>query len=242
MSDRDQSTVVVEQSNPVQVYSPSLDETEFKEAIPRSLFISVRPIPAWKRTVDVLGCLTCSVFVIPALVALGLYIKCVSRGPVFFTQRRLGRGGKMFRICKLRTMKPREDSEASHRDYLRSIDRDAPVEKPDFDKRLIRGGKLIRALSLDELPQIWNVLRGEMSLVGPRPDVLLINDYGSDFELRRFEVLPGITGLWQVSGKNELSFEQMIELDVRYIDQLSLWQDLRILLKTFRVVFSKDNE
>lgn len=114
------------------------------------------------------------------------------------------------------------------------------LSKPNFAGQFIPGGKFFRSWSIDELPQLINVLRGEMSLVGPRPDVLAWYDY-DEWQLRRFETLPGLTGLWQVSGKNRLTFHRMIELDIQYVDSRSIGLDLWILLKTVRVLFSRDN-
>lgn len=206
-----------------------------------NLAIRQRRPPAWKRACDMVVGAGLLVFLTPVSVAIGLWIKCVSRGPVFFKQPRVGHGGRYFEILKFRTMHLDDNATTNHREYVRGLQQTNSLEKPSYESRLISGGSMLRRLSLDELPQIWNVLWGEMSLVGPRPDVLELADYESDWELRRFEVQPGITGLWQVSGKNSLSYEQMIELDVRYIDGMSLWLDAKILMKTFRVLVSQDN-
>jgi len=114
------------------------------------------------------------------------------------------------------------------------------IEKPNLAGRLIPGGKFLRSWSLDELPQLFNIIRGEMSLIGPRPDVLQWHDY-EEWQLKRFETLPGITGLWQVSGKNRLTFGQMIELDIEYVENQSLRLDFWIMLKTTRVLLFRDN-
>jgi lipopolysaccharide/colanic/teichoic acid biosynthesis glycosyltransferase len=137
---------------------------------------------------------------------------------------------------------PKVSRDASHREYVanRSLVNE-PLSKPDFKSELIRGGELIRKLSIDELPQIFNVLIGNMSLVGPRPDLLKLEDY-EHWQTRRFEVMPGMTGLWQVSGKNSLSFDQMIGLDIEYVDTMSLKQDLKIIARTFSVLLFEHNE
>ena len=118
---------------------------------------------------------------------------------------------------------------------------DGPILKPWYRNELIPGGRLLRKLSLDELPQLFNVLRGNMSLVGPRPDLLQLEDY-RPYQARRFEVMPGMTGLWQVSGKNSLSFDQMIALDLDYIDRMSVWMDLVILFRTIGFLINSRNE
>ena len=197
--------------------------------------------PTWKRLLDIVGSATLLVILSPLFLVLAIYIKLVSRGSVFFTQYRIGAGCNPFKIFKFRTMHQCVESEAKHREYVESLsDQDAPAMKPSYGKRLIPGAEFLRGHSIDELPQLLNVLFGTMSLVGPRPEVLEVAAYRPE-QLRRFEVLPGITGLWQVSGKNRLSFKRMIELDIEYIDRRSPAMDLSILVRTFRVVFHRDN-
>ena len=135
-----------------------------------------------------------------------------------------------------------ENRDDEHRKYVTDCaDASAPIRKPNHQSSLIPGGNLLRKLSIDELPQLLNVWQGTMSLVGPRPDVLLREDY-TDPQLRRFEVPPGMSGLWQVSGKNELTFDQMIDLDTQYIDRQSLALDLWIITKTVKVLVFERNE
>ncbi len=177
---------------------------------------------------------------LPLLVMIAIYIKWVSRGPVLFIQERIGAGARRFRMFKFRTMHEVQPSQ-THRAYIASlIHSDAPAHKPDYSSRLIRGGATLRGLSLDELPQLFNVLLGDMSLIGPRPEVLQLEDYEA-WQLRRFEVLPGISGLWQVSGKNRLTFDQMIRLDIQYVDELSLALDMKIAFKTLGVILHRSN-
>ena len=198
--------------------------------------------PRWKRSLDLVGSIVLLALLSPILIAIGLYIKLVSRGPIFYTQSRMGAGGEYFVIFKFRTMRQDGAAEQKHRDYVESLtDSDAAAEKPDYQDRLIVGGEFLRSHSLDELPQLFNVLIGNMSLVGPRPEVLHLEDY-PQWQLRRFEVLPGMTGLWQTSGKNRLSFTRMVELDIEYIDRRSLLLDLLLLWKTIAVVVFSDNE
>jgi lipopolysaccharide/colanic/teichoic acid biosynthesis glycosyltransferase len=162
----------------------------------------------------------------------------LSPGPIFFKQERVGFMGRRFRLFKFRTM--RVDAETSgHQSHLSSLmATNAPMQKLDAlgDARLIPGGWLIRAMGLDELPQIINVFRGEMSIVGPRPCIPYEFENYNAAQRRRFRSVPGLTGLWQVSGKNQTSFGRMIQLDVYYSAKKSLWLDLRILLMTLPAV------
>lgn len=192
---------------------------------------------------DVLGVLCLFPVLAPLLALVALYIRCVSRGPILFVQLRLGHGGKYFCIYKFRTLHTTPvGRDEEHRRYVSERASSAkPIEKPDLSSSLIPGGELLRRLSIDELPQLINVWNGTMSLVGPRPDVLLRQDYTSE-QLQRFEVLPGMTGLWQVSGKNSLTFEQMIDLDREYVQKQSTLFDLWILLRTLKVLLFERNE
>ncbi len=219
----------------VLVQPPPLPETQCR--------IVSRTTPGWKRGLDLCGVALATPLLAPGLLLVALYIKLVSPGPVLFIQPRVGWGGDDFLIYKFRTMHvPAVSRDGPHRDYLLSqAGLPHPNKKPDYGNALIPGGKWLRKLSIDELPQLLNVFQGNMSLVGPRPDLLQLADY-QPWQLRRFEVLPGMTGLWQVSGKNRLSFEQMIDLDIQYIETRSLWRDLRILARTVFVVLWNRNE
>ena len=215
------------------------DPPQVREAVQ----IARRKHPIWKRSLDLLGVIAITIVSAPLLAAVAVYIKLVSGGPILFVQSRVGYGGEDFSIFKFRTLKYSQQSrDTAHRDYVVSYsDNDSPVEKPDYDGDLIPGGNWLRRMSIDELPQLINVWLGNMSLVGPRPDVLKLEDYKS-WQLRRFEVLPGITGLWQVSGKNRLNFQQMIELDIEYVETRSLAVDLRIIARTFQLLLNGDNK
>jgi lipopolysaccharide/colanic/teichoic acid biosynthesis glycosyltransferase len=171
----------------------------------------------------------------PFLLFVGATIKFGSRGPVFFRQWRVGAGERRFNIWKFRTLRTDHD-DSRHQQYVASLrESGGPCAKPDQSKRLVWLGGFYRRHAIDELPQLINVLRGEMSLVGPRPDVLEASCY-TQTQRRRFEVAPGITGLWQVSGKNRLTFEQMVEKDIYYVNHRSPWLDGWILLKTIPVL------
>jgi len=192
-------------------------------------------MPVWKRAVDI----TCSLAALPVLalftVLTAIVMKFTSPGPVFFRQERVGFQGRRFQCYKFRTMHVGADRRIhqTHCDHL--IQSNAPMVKMDArgDARLIPGGRLIRASGLDELPQIVNVLRGEMSLVGPRPCMSYEYEKYTVWQRGRFDAVPGLTGLWQVSGKNRTTFDEMIRLDIQYAQNKSLLLDLRIMLRTF---------
>jgi lipopolysaccharide/colanic/teichoic acid biosynthesis glycosyltransferase len=172
----------------------------------------------------------------PLLLLVAAFIKCVSRGPVLFRQRRYGLGGRPFTMWKFRTIETNQSHEDQQRCHVADLmENDLPLEKRDLSSCIIVGGGLLRRFGIDELPQLFNVLRGEMSLVGPRPDVLPLGSY-PEWQRRRFEVEPGITGLWQVSGKNTTTFATMIRLDIAYVRRRCFWLDVRILLRTIVAV------
>lgn len=203
-----------------------------------------------KRSVDIAGALAAIALTAPAWAVLAYLIKRESPGPVFKTQERVGMDGKIFPMIKFRSMVADADSPekvAAHREAMRrNIDADAAGESEVFgkvqdDPRITRIGAWMRRYSVDEWPQVVNVLRGEMSLIGPRPPLPYEVEMYADWHRARFHARPGITGLWQVSGKNRLPFKQMVQLDVYYIENWSFWLDVKILLKTIPVVLRGDN-
>ena len=189
-----------------------------------------------KRALDVVACLLLLPVVLLVLALCALAIKLDSPGPVMFFQQRTGRGGRRFRMWKLRTM--RRDAEQLKQQYMHLNVLSYPDFKIVDDPRITRVGRFLRKTSLDELPQFFNVLLGDMSLVGPRP-----TSFGADtyrlWHTARLEVQPGITGLWQVSGRTELDFDDRLRLDIAYIRNRSLRLDLLILLMTFGAVLSR---
>ena len=196
--------------------------------------VAVEPTPAWKRGLDclVIGFLFPLWF--PLAVVIAGWIKIVSPGPVFYRQARIGRGGQVFNILKFRSMKV-DASTSSHEQHLEQlIKTNAPMTKLDgqADPRIIPGGRCLRAIGLDELPQLLNILMGHMSLVGPRPSTPNEFTFFTEAQRVRAGVLPGLTGYWQVSGKNKLTFEQMIGLDLQYIARMNFWLDVAIMLAT----------
>ena len=194
-----------------------------------------------KRGFDLIVVLAILIFGLPFLMLISLLIKLESRGKVFFVQKRWGKNGSIFECIKFRTMFA--DGDARLRDYLNKNKKANEEWKKfrklkTFDPRITKVGNFLRRFSLDELPQIFNVIKGEMSLVGPRPYLLEEREkMGKDFDLI-LKTPPGITGLWQVSGRNELSFKERLALDIWYVRNWSLWLDIIILLKTFKAVIT----
>ncbi len=194
--------------------------------------------PRWKRFLDIACILLASPVVLPVALGVAILVKCVSPGPLFFRQERIGYRGRRFTCLKFRTMFVGA-STAVHEAHCRQLmASDAPLTKldEDDDPRIIPFGPVIRSMGLDELPQILNVLRGEMSLVGPRPCVPGEYDGYLPEQRRRFQALPGLTGWWQVKGKNSTSFARMIELDLEYLQRRSLRFDVRIMFQTLPLV------
>ena len=190
-----------------------------------------------KRVVDFILSAVFLVLLIPLFVLVGALIGLTSQGPVFFVQDRVGHNKRRFRMYKFRTMKKEAEILQEELEGLNEVE--GPVFKINNDPRITKIGKILRKTSIDELPQLVNVLKGDMSLVGPRP--LPLRDYKrfqKNWQKRRVSVKPGITGLWQVCGRNDLSFDQWIELDMEYIDHWSLFLDFKILMKTIPAVLS----
>jgi exopolysaccharide biosynthesis polyprenyl glycosylphosphotransferase len=196
-----------------------------------------RPMRATKRTFDVVGSALGLVALSPLLALIALVIKLDSPGPVFFRQLRNGRSGRGFAIVKFRTMVAGAEAQRFALADLNQVD--GPLFKIKSDPRITRVGGFLRRYSLDELPQLWNVLRGDMSFVGPRPFVVHEAKQITGWAERRLETTPGITGLWQVLGRNDLPFEEMVKLDYIYVTNWSLWWDVKILCQTIPVVFRR---
>lgn len=195
-------------------------------------------VPRWKRALDISFLILAAPLLAPVALTIAGAIKVSSAGPVLFWQERIGIRGERFILLKFRTMGVGADTKIHEAHVARLKEKNQPMTKLDDqgDLRVTRLGGFLRATGLDELPQLFNVLRGQMSLVGPRPS--LPSEYES-FDPRqqeRFCALPGLTGLWQVSGKNRTTFEEMIDLDIRYVRNQSISLDLWILLRTIPVI------
>lgn len=194
--------------------------------------------PGWKSTLDI-TCILLSLPVwLPLMTLIALWVAITSRGPIFYRQERIGFGGKHFFIWKFRTMKLSAETQVHERHFEELMRVDCPMTKLDVygDPRLTPFGRILRASGLDELPQIFNVLRGEMSLVGPRPCTPNEFAHYEPWQRERVNGLPGLTGYWQVSGKNKTTFNQMIAMDLFYLENVSMLLDLKIMLKTGAVI------
>lgn len=189
-----------------------------------------------KRLLDIATASLGLLILSPVLPAIAVAIKLNSPGPVLYASERIGKKGRVFRCLKFRTMVP--DAESRRADVMHLNERDGVFFKISNDPRITRVGRFLRKHSLDELPQFFNVLRGDMSVVGPRPPIACeVREYKHS-HLRRLEVMPGITGLWQVQGRQNPSFDSYVSLDMSYIENWSLWLDIKIMVRTVGVVLS----
>jgi lipopolysaccharide/colanic/teichoic acid biosynthesis glycosyltransferase len=204
--------------------------------VPRLASILFTPLPAWKRVMDVAGATFALLLLWPVILAAAIAIKLDTRGPVFYRQRRIGAGGREFGFFKLRTMQVGADEMKC--DLKEENEASGPVFKMKADPRITRVGRFLRRSSIDELPQFWNVLRGDMSLVGPRPPTPDEVVHYEPWQLRRLQITPGITCLWQVSGRSEVAFVDWVRLDLRYAERSSPAYDLGLIVKTVPAVIS----
>lgn len=187
-----------------------------------------------KRGMDVILSIIALLLLAPVFLAIAIAIKMDSKGNVIFSQLRTGKNGKQFIMYKFRSMT--ENAEAKRKDLIDRNEMDGPVFKISNDPRITKVGKMIRSYSLDELPQLVNILRGEMSIVGPRPLAVYETDQFTDDENVRHVVKPGLTCYWQIGGRNELSFREWIYLDKKYIKEMGIITDLKLILRTIKVV------
>lgn len=193
-----------------------------------------------KRMFDVACSLIILILLAPGLIIVSLFVKLDgTNGTVFFTQERMGINGTVFKMYKFRSMVPNAENILGKIEHLNESE--GNMFKIKEDPRLTKIGKVLRAYSIDEIPQFINVLKGDMSIIGPRPCLLTEYANFTDYDKSRLVVKPGMTGLWQVSGRSSLSFTEMIELDLQYIQSLSLKMELYIFVRTFLVVLKKEN-
>lgn len=193
----------------------------------------------FKRIIDIIGSLCGIILLSPIVIVTGILIKIESKGPIIFVQKRVGLNGKEFKMYKLRSMVV--NAEEIKEKLKSKNEMSGPMFKIKDDPRITKIGKFIRKTSIDELPQLFNVLKGDMSLVGPRPS--LPNEV-KEFEpwmLKRLEVKPGLTCYWQVMGRNNIDFEEWMKLDVKYVNERSLWLDIKLIFKTIFVLFGDEN-
>ncbi|MHB9030028.1 MAG: sugar transferase [Candidatus Latescibacterota bacterium] len=209
-------------------------KTNYSQAINGLESVFRLEFPFWKRAIDIVGALVGLTILSLIFLAVAIIIKIVSPGPVFFKQKRNGQSGNYFHMYKFRTMKVNTDTSV-HREYIKDLingSGNKSMKKIDSDLPLIPFGSILRKTYLDELPQLINVLIGDMSLVGPRPCIPYESQEYLRWHVRRFDAKPGMTGYWQVSGKNKTSFIDMVRLDIYYVRHCSIILDLMILLKT----------
>jgi exopolysaccharide production protein ExoY len=203
--------------------------------------ICLAETPRWKRSLDIVFILMILPVVLPLCILVAAVIRMVSKGPVLFQQERIGYLGRKFMCFKFRTMVVDAET-TTHEGHLQLLmNSDMPMLKLDArgDSRIIPFGLLLRSTGLDELPQLINVLRGEMSMVGPRPCLPYEGDNYLPWQRERFNALPGLTGLWQVNGKNQTTFAEMMRLDIGYTREKSLWLDLNIILRTVPAIIGQ---
>lgn len=192
-----------------------------------------------KRVIDVVCSFVGVLVLSPLFIIIAIIIKFTSKGPVFFSQKRVGRDGKEFDMYKFRSMVV--NAEELKEKLVAQNEMSGPMFKMKDDPRVTKVGKFIRKTSIDELPQLWNVLKGDMSLVGPRPSLPKEVAQFEDWMYRRLEVKPGLTCYWQVSGRNNIDFEDWMKLDIKYVDERNLWIDIRLIFKTVGVLFGDKN-
>lgn len=193
-----------------------------------------------KRILDITFCVIALMLLSPIFIIVGMIVKCdSSKGEIFFKQTRVGLNGKVFNMYKFRSMHPDAEEILENIKHLNEVE--GLMFKIKDDPRVTSFGRFIRAYSIDELPQLFNVIKGDMSLIGPRPPLVSEFENYSKYDKLRLTIRPGITGLWQVSGRNSLTFSEMVALDLKYIQDLSFLNDLKIFLKTFVVVIKKEN-
>ena len=219
--------------------------SEFARGTGSLEFGSASPgLPRWKRVFDTTCILLTLPVWLPIILFVMVWVAISSRGSIFFRQNRIGYRGRPFMIFKFRTMYVNADTQTHTEHFYRLMEEDCPMTKLDSagDPRLIVGGRFLRASGLDELPQIFNVLRGEMSLVGPRPCLPHEFDRYGAWQKERVNAPPGLTGFWQVNGKNKTTFSEMIAMDIFYSRNMNLWLDVKIIAKTIPALTEQTRE
>jgi exopolysaccharide biosynthesis polyprenyl glycosylphosphotransferase len=191
-----------------------------------------------KRIIDILGAVVGMILLSPVFIITAIAIKLDTRGPLVFGQERVGRNGKLFKMYKFRSMVT--NAEELLEKLKEKNEMSGPMFKIKDDPRITRVGRFIRKTSIDELPQLFNVLMGDMSLVGPRPNLPREVVQFSDYHMQKLLVKPGLTCYWQVMGRNNIDFEGWMELDIKYIKERNTWIDIKLILKTFFVLFGDE--
>lgn len=192
-----------------------------------------------KRMIDIIGALCGIIILSPVYIITAIMIKMDSKGPIIFAQDRVGQNEEKFKMYKFRSMCI--DAEEKKADLKAKNEMSGPMFKIKDDPRVTKVGKLIRKTSIDELPQLFNVLKGEMSLVGPRPNLPKEVMHFTSYQKLRLMAKPGLTCYWQVSGRNNIDFEEWMELDIKYVKERSTWVDIKLIFKTVGVLFGDEN-
>ena len=192
-----------------------------------------------KRAIDIIGAGSGLLLLSPIIVIVACAIKFTSKGPIFFSQKRVGKNGELFDMYKFRSMVV--NAEELKEKLANQNEMSGPMFKMKDDPRVTKVGKFIRKTSLDELPQLWNVLKGDMSLVGPRPSLPKEVAQFEKWMYKRLSVKPGLTCFWQVSGRNNIDFEDWMKLDIKYVDERNIWIDIKLIFKTVLVLFGDKN-
>lgn len=192
-----------------------------------------------KRITDIIGSGVGFVLLSPLIVGVACAVKFTSKGPIFFSQKRVGKNGELFEMYKFRSMIVNAEELKEKLEHQNEMS--GPMFKMKNDPRVTKVGKFIRKTSLDELPQLWNVFKGDMSLVGPRPSLPKEVEQFDDWMLKRLSVRPGLTCYWQVSGRNNINFEDWMKLDIKYVEERNFWIDIKLIFKTIFVLFGDKN-
>lgn len=208
-------------------------EIESKSSMEFSLYEVI------KRLIDFVCSFLGVLILSPLFIIIAIIIKTTSKGPIFFSQKRVGKDGKEFDMYKFRSMVV--NAEELKEKLAAQNEMSGPMFKMKDDPRVTKVGKFIRKTSIDELPQLWNVLKGDMSLVGPRPSLPKEVAQFEDWMYKRLEVKPGLTCYWQVSGRNNIDFEDWMKLDCKYVDERNTWVDIKLIFKTVGVLFGDKN-
>ena len=192
-----------------------------------------------KRIIDIIGAGLGLILLSPIIAVVACAVKVTSKGPIFFSQKRVGKNGELFEMYKFRSMVVNAEELKGNLEDQNEMS--GPMFKIKDDPRVTKVGKFIRKTSIDELPQLWNVLKGDMSLVGPRPSLPKEVEQFDNWMFKRLSVRPGLTCYWQVSGRNNIDFEDWMKLDCRYVDERNLWIDIKLIFKTVFVLFGDKN-
>ena len=192
-----------------------------------------------KRIIDIIGAGLGLILLSPIIAIVACAVKVTSKGPIFFSQKRVGKNGELFEMYKFRSMVV--NAEELKENLEDQNEMSGPMFKIKDDPRITKVGKFIRKTSIDELPQLWNVLKGDMSLVGPRPSLPKEVEQFDNWMFKRLSVRPGLTCYWQVSGRNNIGFEDWMKLDCKYVDDRNIWIDIKLIFKTVGVLFGDKN-